>query len=180
MRLALPLTVLALVASSASSSAATSRGATSPAKNPTAARVSVAIHQAERSKSLWATVNVCNSKRYPDTLGIRGQMPALGFPAWLTLNIRLNYYNQQKKQFVPLTHGGTKLVRLGRWSSGLQQGGYLFSFKPHAGLLNATVQFIWRRSGKLLGETSRPTTAGHHMADYGSPAHYSAQQCQIP
>jgi hypothetical protein len=158
-----------------------SSAATTPAANsPTAAQISAAVHQALRSRSLWATVNVCNSKRYPDTLGIRGQMPALGFPAWLALNIQLNWYDQQKKQFVALTSGGTKLVRLGQWSSGLQQGGYMFSFQPHAGLLDATVQFSWSRSGKLLGETSRSTTAGHHRADYGSPPHYSAQECRIP
>ena len=50
---------------------------------------------------------------------------------------------------------------------------------PPAGLLNATIKFIWRRSGKLLGQTTLPTTAGHPNADFGSPPHFSAEQCRI-
>jgi hypothetical protein len=176
MRLALLTTVLALTAFGATSPAAA--GATT--KNPTKAQVRTAVRRAEGSRSLWATVNVCNSRRYPDTLGIRAEMPTLGFPAWLSIHIQLYYYDQQNKQFVAVTSGGYKLVELGQKSTGLQQAGYLFSFKPQAGLLNATVQFIWRRSGKVLGRISRPTTDGHPTADFGSPPHYSAEQCRIP
>jgi hypothetical protein len=176
MRLALLTTVLALTAFGAICSAASSQ----VSKNPTNAQIRTAVRQAERSKSLWATVNVCNSTPYPDTLGIRAQMPTLGFAAWLSIHIQLYYYDQQKKQFVAVTDGGYKLVRLGHKSTGLQQAGYLFSFKPPAGLLNATVQFIWLRSGKVLGRISRPTTNGHPTADFGSPPHYSARQCRIP
>jgi len=62
----------------------------------------------------------------------------------------------------------------------LQQGGALEQFQPHMGyLFNATIQFIWRRSGKLLGQTTRRTTAGHHGADFGDPKRHSAKQCKI-
>lgn len=138
------------------------------------------MQKAQRSSSLWATVNICNSKTHPDTLGIRGQMPTLGFASWLSMSIQLNYYSKTKKRFVPAPSAGQKLIRLGRLSTGLQQDGATFAFKPHAGLFNATVQFIWRRSGKLLGQTTKTTTAGHPNADFGSPAHYSARQCRIP
>jgi len=148
--------------------------------NPTGSQIKSAIKRAESSKTLWATVNVCNSKRYPDTLGVRGQMPSLGFASWLSLYIQVNYFSKATQRFEPSPHA-TKLIRLGRTAAGLEQGGYTFSFQPKdGGLFNAKIDFIWRRSGKLLGQTMRRTTAGHPAADFGSPPRYSAKQCTIP
>ncbi|HEY3725926.1 MAG TPA: hypothetical protein VGL51_02055 [Solirubrobacteraceae bacterium] len=146
--------------------------------NPTRAQIARAVNRAKRSASLWATVNICDTKRHPNTLGIRAQMPALGFPSWLSFQIQLNYYSASKHRFVPISKG-SMLIRLGRSSHGLQQAGASFSFTPHTGLLNANVNFIWRRSGRLLGQTRRRTTAGHPNADFGNPPHFSAKQCRI-
>lgn len=153
--------------------------ATAATAPPSAARMHQAVVRAERSGNVWATVNICDSRRYPNYLGIRGQMPALGFAAWLSMDIRLSYYSQAKKTYVPVPKRGSKLVRLGRSSRGLQQGGALFRFAPHQPTIRATVGFFWRRSGRLLGETTRLTTAGHHNADFGSPPRYSAGVCKI-
>jgi hypothetical protein len=106
-------------------------------------------------------------------------MPALGFAAWLSMDVKLLYYSSSDKRYVPVPTRGAKLVRLGRSSSGLQQSGALFQFSPHQPALKATVQFFWRRSGKLLGTTTLTTTAGHRGADFGSPPHYSAATCKI-
>ena len=176
MRLARIATVLAL-AIATTTFAATAGAAT--AGNPTAAQIKKAIARAERSKLLWATVNICNSNRYPDTIGIRGQMPSLGFAAWLSMNIQLNYYSTTDNQFIPLPSGGSHTTRLGRSSVKLQQGGATWNFNKPV-LLNASVQFVWRRAGKLLGEITETTAAGHPTEQFGSPAHYSAKQCRIP
>ena len=173
MRRALAITVLVLATAAAPAAASTKP------VNPTKAQVAKAIKSAEASKSLWATVNICSSKRFPYSLGIRGQMPALGFAAWLSLNIQLNYWSAQDKKFVADT-AATRVVRMGRYSTGLQQGGARFKFYPKAGKFNASVQFFWRREGKLLGSKTLTTTAGHPGADFGSPAHYSAASCTIP
>jgi hypothetical protein len=172
----LTATVLALAVGAAPLAA----DASTPSQNPTNAQISKAIKSAKNSKSLWATVNICNSKQDPNTLGIRGQMPSLGFPAWLSMAIQLNYWSKAKKKFIPIPSGGKRLIRLGRSSTGLQQDGASFTFKPHTGLLNASIQFIWRREGKLLGETTLTTTGGHPNADFGSPKHFTAKQCRIP
>jgi hypothetical protein len=160
---------------------ATAALAASPALagSPPPARIRAAVRRAESAQSLWATVNICNSPHYRDDVGVRGQMPALGFAAWLSMEIKLYYYANSEKRFLPVQTRGTKLVRLGRFSSGLQQSGALFSFSPHQPMLKATVTFIWRRSGQLLGQTTRSTTAGHPSADFASPAHYSAAACTI-
>lgn len=176
MRVARLATVLALAIAAATFVAAAS--ATSSG-NPTAAQVKKAVTQAEHSRSLWATVNICNTKSYPGTVGVRGQMPSLGFAAWLSMNIQLNYYSTAEKQFVALPSGGAHKTRLGRSSTKLQQGGATWTFNRPV-LLDATIKFVWKREGKLLGQTTQTTAAGHPSAQYGSPAHYSAKQCRIP
>ncbi len=180
------LTVAVAIAAVAATPAALARAAaSSPPKaiaNPTKAQIQSAIKRAESSKLLWATINICNSRRFPHTLGVRGQIPSLGFAAWMSLQIQVNFYSKANHRFEPSPNANaTKLVRLGRAATQLEQGGQsFFPFPPHSGLLNATIEFRWRRSGKLLGETTRRTTAGHPSADFGSPPHYSAKQCLIP
>jgi hypothetical protein len=94
------------------------------------------------------------------------------------MDIKLYYYSSQKG-YLPVTTRGSKLVRLGRSSSGLHQSGAMFQFSPHQPRLKAVVTFIWRRSGQLLGKTTRTTTARHPKADFASPPHYSAATCTI-
>lgn len=143
-------------------------------------QIANAIGRAERSSSLWATVNICGSPRHPGALGIRGQMPTLGFPASLSMVIHVDYWSTTKRQFVPIQSStATTTLKLGTQSAGLQQDGAVFPFKAHTGRLDATVTFTWTRTGKVLGRTERRTSAGHHAADYGSPPHFSAAQCTI-
>jgi hypothetical protein len=165
------------MAAVATASGPAAAGATAPTK----AQIKTAVRQAERSKTLWATVNICDTRRYPNTIGVRGQMPALGFSSSMTLDIQVNYYSKAKKRFLPSpSPDATKAIRLGSSSDLIQQAGWTFGgWPPHTGLLNATIKFVWKRSGQVLGQTTRRTTAGHHDADFGSPPRYSAKQCRI-
>ena len=107
-------------------------------------------------------------------------MPTLGFAASLSMVVQVDYWSNAKQRFVPVQSStGTTTLALGTLSTGLQQDGAVFPFKPHTGLLSATITFIWSRGGKVLGQTVRRTTAGHPDADFGSPARYSAAQCRI-
>ncbi len=151
-------------------------GAANP--NPSASQIRAAIGRAERSRALWATINICNTRRYPRTVGIRGQMPTLGFSSSLYMDIQSEYWSSSTKGFVP-DPGVAKLVGLGRAASGLRQDGASFQFMRHAGLLSGTIAFEWKRGGRLLGRTTRRATAGHRDADMGNPPHFSAAQCRI-
>jgi hypothetical protein len=143
-------------------------------------QIARAVRAAESSPSLWATVNICNSRRYPDDLGVRGQMPALGFSSAMYMTVQVQYWSAQAKRFLPIQSKlATTRLSAGSASTGLQQDGAVFPFAAHTGLLNATITFIWTRGGKVIGQTVRRTTAGHHDADHGSPPHYSAAQCRI-
>jgi hypothetical protein len=152
------------------------------AKGPSARQIRHAVSRAERSSSLWATINICSGrgKRSGGELGVRGQMPTLGFGAGLRMTVQLGFWSQKHKRFVPIAGShATSNLSLGSPSKGLQQSGVVFGFDNRAGLFNASVHFIWTRGGRLIGEADRVTTAGHPNADYARPAHYSASHCRV-
>jgi hypothetical protein len=172
MRAALLTTVLA--AAIAVAAFPGSAGAVNPSQ------IAQAVSQAERSPNLWATINICSSRSYPDQLGVRGEMPTLGFPAMLSMVIQVDYWSATKRRFLPIQSSTAKNTEnLGSASTGLQQAGAVFPFKAHTGLLSATITFVWTRQGKVIGQTQRRATAGHPSADYGSPPRYSAARCRI-
>jgi hypothetical protein len=147
---------------------------------PTPGQVRAAVLRAERSRHLWATINVCNTSAYPDRIGIRGQMPALGFPARLEMRIQVDYWAAAAKRFQPVPgRSASAVARLGTAVGGLQQGGHTFHFKPGSGSLSGTIKFQWMRKGKVIGQISKPATGGHHGVDGGDPPHHSAATCTI-
>lgn len=151
------------------------------AKPPSPRQVARAVAAAEKSSSLWATVNICNSRTHRDQIGVRGQMPSLGFSSTMSMTITLNAWSSTAKSFQAINSpNAVATINLGSHMRGLEQGGTVFPFqKGETGLWNATIVFTWTRHGKAVGQTQRRTTAGHHSADYGSPARYSAAQCSI-
>jgi hypothetical protein len=158
--------------------------ATAPAlaQGPSAKQIHQAASRAERSGSLWATVNICSSHGTGKggELGVRGQMPSLGFSSTLRMTVQLGYWSQKHERFMPIPGpSAVANLALGSSSTGLQQDGVVFGFNDSAGLLNAAVDFTWTRAGRVIAEASRITTAGHRDADYSRPAHYSAGNCRL-
>jgi hypothetical protein len=152
-----------------------------PSPGPTAAHVRAALRRAERSADLWATINICNTAQYPDDIGIRGQLPGLGFATRISMNVSVEYYSIKTKHFEPT--GASELVDLGRATTGVHQGGVRFPFKaPAAGQsyeLRGVITFEWKRGNKLLGRMLRHTTHGHRNVDFSDPPGFSAGTCTI-
>jgi hypothetical protein len=180
----LQCTLLAIIAALGCCAAAAQAKRAKQSSAPTAAQIHKAVASAERSTDLWATVNVCQATgknaAKGGSLGVRGQMPTLGFASTLSMTIQLNRYSAKSKSFAALPYATAKTtVSPGTFATDLHQDGAVFPFTGPAGLLNATVTFSWTRAGKLLGSTTRQTTGGHHDAAGGQPAHYSIAQCQL-
>jgi hypothetical protein len=164
--------------------AALSVTATAPAlaRGPSARQIHGAVPRAEQSSALWATINICSSRGTGTggEVGIRGQMPSLGFSSTLRMTVQLGYWSQKHERFMAIPGpSAVANLSLGSSSLGLQQDGVVFGFNDSAGLLTAWVDFTWTRDGRVIAEASRITTAGHHDADYGQPAHYSAGDCRL-
>ena len=148
-------------------------------RSPTAAQIRRAVQLIERSRDLWATVDICNTRRHPRVLGIRGQMPSLGFAATHEMNIQVEYQPTPKVGFKPDPHA-KQSVALGYSANKLLQGGANWQFPQHTGLLRATVAFVWRRGYEQIARIVRTTTGGHRDVDFGDPPKFSAAQCTIP
>jgi hypothetical protein len=145
---------------------------------PSAAQVKAALARAARSPDLWATVNICDTPRYPDTIGIRGQMPGLGFAARLYMRVRVEYWSDETRRF-ELVPGVDQTVSVGRATRGVHQSGVTFQFIPPAGTLRGLVTFEWKRSGRVLGRLTRKTGHGYQHVDFADPPGYSAGTCSI-
>jgi hypothetical protein len=142
-------------------------------KPPTQAQIRAAVRRAERSRQLWATVNICRTPRF----GVRGQMPGLGFASDLSMKIQVDYWSFAKKRFVPL-RGVSNVVSLGTAAQDLHQAGSVWRFKPPA-ILSGTITFQWRRGNRLIGETTRLTAHGVKGVDDADPKGNSTATCRM-
>ena len=150
-------------------------------RGPSPAKIQKALRAAKSSTFLWATVNVCVPKpHHGGLIGIRGEMPALGFPATLSMTIQLNQRSAKTGTYSPVPGTtASRTVTLGKFKGHVHQGGVEFPYTSDTARLNATVSFIWSRGGKQLGQVSHTTTGGHPEADFGQPPHHSSATCKF-
>ena len=140
----------------------------------------------QKSRHLWATVNVCDTERNPDTLGIRASMPGLRRNReTLWMRFRAQYFSESAQRWHNFTSGdGTDsgYVKVGRHSRyRARQSGYLFPFTPQVGdryRLRGAVEFQWRRRGRVMRNAREVTTHGHRVT-VADPDGYSAAVCEI-
>jgi hypothetical protein len=168
-------------AARATAAARATGAARATAASPSPRQISRAVARAEAASTLWATINICHVGRSGDLIGVRGQMPTLGFTSRMSMTLALQMWSASHRAFVAVpSPNASNHVALGPHSSGLQQGGAEFPFRAGStGQWRAAVTFSWTRAGRRLGQVTRTTTAGHPGADYSSPPHYSAATCQL-
>jgi hypothetical protein len=180
-RKALCAAALALLACTATLLPAPALGASSSAKPTTPAVDTEALF---RSRLLWATIDVCNAKDQPDTLGVRGSMPGDGHAHdTMYMRFRLQYMNSATKHWTDTGKGSSKgFASVGSAATALQ-GGSSFELIPVAGhpasTLRGVVTFQWRRGTTVVAQTSRFTSAGRHGVANSDPPGYSAATCLI-
>jgi hypothetical protein len=151
--------------------------ATAPSHAPTPKQIRAAVARATRSPDLWTTINICNTKRHTDQIGVRGQMPALGFTSRLYMDVLIEYWSETDKRFNPTN--ARKQIPIGRAAHAVHQSGAIFQFAPAAGILRGVVTFEWRLAGKVIGRVVRKTGHGYSHVDFGDPPGYSAGICAI-
>jgi hypothetical protein len=139
---------------------------------------------AAQRRELWATIDVCNAADDPPhTVGVRGSMPGDGnIHAQMFMRFRLQYQTATEKRWVDLaTAGEPPFVAVGS-GKGSRQGGATFVLKPVPGktlILRGVVTFQWRNGTTVLGQLSRPTTAGRKSLAGADPAGFSAATCAL-
>ncbi len=144
----------------------------------------VSKHSLETSRQLWATIDVCNAKDQPDTVGIRGSMPGDGQPhETMYMSFRLQYLDSATKAWVDLANGAAPTFVAVGPAKAARQAGRSFQLVPVAGkpasTLRGVVSFQWRRGTTVVHAISRPSTDGHESLAGADPAGFSAATCLI-
>lgn len=137
-----------------------------------------------KSRHLWATVNVCDTLKHPDTIGVRASMPGAANPReQMYMRFRVQYFRTTDQRWQDLSKGGDSgFLGVGPAKYKARQAGRLFVFAPPAGgsfQLRGKVTFQWRRGKKVVRTTVLRTTAGHRSTAGSDPAGYSQDVCVI-
>jgi hypothetical protein len=153
--------------------------AAAPASPP---RVSSAGHRLFQSRQLWATVNVCNPKDKPNSVGIRGSMPGDGRPSQtMYMRFRLQYLDSTTNKWVDVAQGADSgLIAVGS-ARAASQGGLSFQLVPPRSNfeLRGVVVYQWRQGKRVVHAVSRATSAGHTSLKGADPPGFSAATCTL-
>ena len=145
--------------------------------------------EAGRTKDLWATVNVCDTAKSPDDMGVRARMPGDGTRERMYMRFTAQYRSGKEWKIVS-GHGRSAWLYAGSALFENQELGYTFSFdSPGAGksfLMRGLVQFQWRDRRRHLGRLrtvvvrrSHAYTEGGHPTKRAEPPGFSAATCRI-
>jgi hypothetical protein len=136
--------------------------------------------------SPWATVNVCDTASNPDTIGIRGSMPATQRGAReLFMRFQVQYQRGDGSWRFLRSGGDSGFIDVGKAKgTGSRQAGHSFTVSPpRAGnvyTLRGLVTFEWRaKDGAVVRSTRRRTAAGHRSTAGADPAGFSAAECTV-
>ena len=134
----------------------------------------------KKEPALWATVNVCDTAKQPDAIGIRASMPGTPKGARLSMRFRVQYRAADGSwKDVEDADSGWRVV--GSAKGAPVESGWSFNFaKPtKAVTLRGVVRFRWRRGDALPRQAEVATEAGHRSSAGADPADYSAATCVL-
>lgn len=142
-----------------------------------------AARRAKVGGELWATVDLCNTAKHPDTIGIRGSMPGDGRRGDTTyMRFVVQNYDASTHQWQNIgLSADSGFVRVGSAAT-TQQAGHSFTFKPTTTTftLRGLVELQWHRAGRTLRSVTLPTAEGHKSLAGAEPKGFSAATCALP
>jgi hypothetical protein len=147
------------------------------------AAVAGALRTADDSRRLWATVNVCDSERWPDTIGIRGSMAGFGDDRetmWMRFQVQFSSPDDGKWHNVP-AGGDSGFVAVGD-AAKARQAGRSFRISPKKGeqvLLRGRISYEWRLKDVVTRRSSKLTRKGYRSSAGSDPPGYTAATCSI-
>jgi hypothetical protein len=133
---------------------------------------SYAIAAASDTPELWATVNICDTAKAPDSMGVRASMPGNGTRQRMYMRFSAEYWSRSRQAWTPVAGTGVSpWVFAGSAQYERRQAGWTFQFSPPpAGVtftMRANVEFEWRRGRELVarrGGAKRLAKHRRHLA----------------
>ena len=164
--------------------ASVASAATTTPTTPTTPPVAKTKLTPAQSKQLWATVNICDTVKHPDTIGVAGSMPVIKKGKSLYMRFRLQYRDNATNKFkwIPgdAADSDWELVDPGKGKT--RTAGHDFTLAaPKNGkyVVRAQIDYEWRRGKKILLSAKRLTTVGHPKTIAADPKAFSAATCVI-
>jgi hypothetical protein len=104
---------------------------------------------AHRSPELWATVNVCDTERHPDMMGVRARMNGNGTSQQMWIRFQAHWFDEARERWRPVGRAATsRWIRLGHARVRSRETGYTFAFDaPAPGerfVVRGVVDYQWR------------------------------------
>ncbi len=149
---------------------------------------SAASAAASKQPAPWATVNVCDTAKHPNAIGVRASMPgARRARVRMFARFRVQWKDPADRRWHNLLlgrRGDSGYVALGRASADVRrQSGQIFRFEaPEPGrtqLLRGRVDFQWRIGKDVVRRATAITERGHRSAAGSDPKGYSAATCTL-
>lgn len=139
----------------------------------------------DKNPLLWATVNVCDTAKHPDVIGIHASMPGAGNTAEkMYMRFAVEYYKPTSNKWEklgPSTDSGFHYVGSAKYVR--RVSGWNFSMTPppegQTYRLRGVVTFQWRLKGKVSRTAVKRTKSGHAGTNGSDPKGYSAAECII-
>jgi hypothetical protein len=128
----------------------------------------------------WATVNVCDTAKHPDAIGIRASMPGTPRHARLAMRFRVQY-RAGSGGWADVAGADSGWRALGTGHGAAVESGWSFTFahSANAVTLRGMVRFRTRRPGSAPRFSELPTAAGHKSSAGADPPGYSAATCTL-
>jgi len=150
----------------------------------------VATAKKRKPNYLWSTVNVCDTKKHPDRMGMRARMPGNGTKQ--RMYIRFTAQFRHKGRWRRVKGARSAWLYAGSARFRWKESGITFRFlTPDPGasyLMRGYAQFQWRAKRRhprpysrwrVVRRAHRITTGGHHGTLDADPKGFSAARCRI-
>jgi hypothetical protein len=127
----------------------------------------------------WATVNVCNSAKRPDAIGIRASMPGAPKGTRMAMRFRVQFKTDDGWQDVKGAASRWQPVGTARGLAAESGWSFTFAHPSSPVTLRGMVQLRWRKAGTVVRQAELATEAGHRSSAGADPADYSAATCTL-
>ena len=127
----------------------------------------------------WATVNVCDTAKQPDAIGIRASMPGGKRGTRLQMRFRVQYRDLSTGRWRAVRDADSGWRKAGKGRP-TREAGWSFEVAGEGTrILRGVVTYRWKRNGHVVRNAKRVTAGGHRSTDGADPEDFSAATCRI-